>query len=44
MTMTSTTTPAKADLPGYMKGMVTESGGNRVLYNPRYELVPSGPA
>jgi hypothetical protein len=27
-----------------VKGMVTESGGNRVVYNPRYELVPSGPA
>jgi len=27
-----------------VKGMVTESGGNRVVYNPRYELVPRGPA
>jgi len=27
-----------------VEGMVTESGGHRVIYNPRYELVPSGPA
>jgi hypothetical protein len=27
-----------------VEGMVTESGGNRVVYNPRYELVPGGPA
>jgi hypothetical protein len=27
-----------------VKGMVTDSGGTRVLYNPRYELVPAGPA
>jgi hypothetical protein len=27
-----------------VQGIVTETGGNRVLYNPRYELVPGSGA